>query len=62
MSVSLDDVRDVLSIASDVAGPLLDLARYVDNGTRTPEEDERHARALIRAAFDARAEREIAGA
>lgn len=36
-----------------------DLFEYVTSGTRSSEADERHARAVIRAAFDARSVKEI---
>ncbi len=50
-----------LAFLSAMGPALVDLFRYVSDDVRSAEEDERHARAIIRAAFDARAAREIEG-
>ncbi len=52
-------VTDVLEIAKDVAPVLLEIAEYVRGDKRDQAEEDRLGRALIRRAFDARAEREI---
>ncbi len=55
----MTDAAGVLRLVSDVGHVLVDLYHYVQSDTRSDAEEQRIARAMIRAAFDARAAREI---
>lgn len=54
-------MTDFLAFLAGIAGPLFELYRYVREADRDPAEEKRIAAALIRAAIDEQARREIPG-